>query len=104
MVFNLIFASNIILSCFFFFLFIELCFTIPEVIPQNSTPITYLVIPIGIPIEEQKAEMEIQPVTAEAKIRYDLKQYKPFWTSYSSIHFVSFLEWNDFLFHLYFSI
>ena len=65
MLFNLDFANNSILSCFFFFfLIIDLYFFISQVIPSAE-----LVIPIGLPIKEAKAEIEIHPVTVEAKIR-----------------------------------
>ena len=67
MVFNLIFANNTILSCFFFFfLFIDLYFLIPEVITQIFNPTAELVILIGMPTKEAEAEMEIHPVTTEA--------------------------------------
>ena len=47
MLFNLDFANNKILSCFFlFFLIINLHFLIPTVITQIFNPITELVIPI----------------------------------------------------------
>ena len=39
------------------------------VFAQISNPITKLVISIGIPIKEEKAEFELHPVTAEAKLR-----------------------------------
>ena len=41
----------------------------PAVIAQVFHPITELVIPIRIPIKEAKAEIEIHPKMAEAKIR-----------------------------------
>ena len=70
MLFNLNFASNTISSCFFFFfLIISLYFLIPVVIAQILNPIAELVIAIGILIKEAKAEIEIYPVTVEAKIR-----------------------------------
>ena len=54
MLFNLVFASNYILSCFFsFFLVIDLCILIPD-------PISELVISIGIMCKETKAEIEIK--------------------------------------------
>ena len=69
MLFNLAFANNIILSCFFFFfLIIDLYFLIPAVIKQIFNPTAELVIPIGIPIKEVKAEMEVLPVAIEIKI------------------------------------
>ena len=36
---------------------------------QICNPIAEIVIPIGIPIREEKAEIEIHPVIAEAKTR-----------------------------------
>ena len=69
LLFNLFFASNTILSCFFFFfLIIDLYFLIPAIIAQILNPIPELVIPIGIPSKEAKAEMEIHPITVEAII------------------------------------
>ena len=66
-VFNLDFASNTILSCVSFFsLIIDLNFFIPAVIAQIFNPIAELVNPIGIPINETKAEIEIHPVIVEA--------------------------------------
>ena len=53
----------------FLFLIIDLYFLIPAAISQIFNPITELVIPIRIPIEEEKAEIEIHPVIIEAKIR-----------------------------------
>ena len=70
MLFNLDFANNTILSCFFFFfLIIDLYFLIHGVIAQIFNPIAELVIPITIPTKEAKAEIEIHPVTADTKIR-----------------------------------
>ena len=64
------FTKNTILSCFFFFvLIIDLYFLIPAAIAQIFNLIAELVIPIGIPIKEAKAENEINPVIVEAKIR-----------------------------------
>ena len=69
MVFNLVFANNAILSCFFFFfLIIDLYFLIPAVIAQIFNPTAELVIPIGIPNNKAKAEIEIHPVAVETKI------------------------------------
>ena len=69
MLFNLDFANNTILSCFFFFfLILDLKFLIPAVIAQLFNPIAELVIPIRIPIKEAEAEIEIHPVIVEAKI------------------------------------
>ena len=70
MLFKLDFASNTIFSCFsFFFLIIDLYFLTPTVIAQIFNPIKELVIPIGIPTKEAKAEMETHPVIVQAKIR-----------------------------------
>ena len=70
MLFNLDFANNTILSCFFFFfLNIDSDFLIPAVIAQIFNPIAELVIPIGIPTKEAKLDMETHSVIAEANIR-----------------------------------
>ena len=70
MQFNLFFARNTILSCFFIFsLTIHLYFLIAAVVTQIFNPITKLVIPKGIPSKEPKAEVETHPVFAGAKIR-----------------------------------
>ena len=69
MLFNLDFANNTILSCFFFlFLIVDLYFLIPVVIAQIFNSSAELVIRIGIPIKEAKAKAEIHPVITEAKI------------------------------------
>ena len=69
MLFNLDFGDNTILSqFFFFFLIIDLYFLISAVISQILNPIAELVIPIRVPSKEAKAEVEIHPVIAEAKI------------------------------------
>ena len=68
MLFNLDFANNTILSCFFFFfLIIDLYLLIPAAIAQIFNPIAELVSPIGIPGKEAKAEIEIHSVIVEAK-------------------------------------
>ena len=89
MLFNLDFANNTILSCFFFFsLTSDLHFLIPaataqifllqnyfrtiaEYIKLNTlnNPIAELVIPLGIRSKDGKAEIEIHSVIVEAKIR-----------------------------------
>ena len=67
--FNLDFASNTILSCFFsLFLIIDLYFLILAAIEQVFSPIPELVIRISIPSKEAKSEMEIHPVIEKAKI------------------------------------
>ena len=66
---NLDFADNTLLSCFFFFfLIVDLCFLIGAVIAQIFNPIAELVIPIGIPTKEAKAEMETHPVIVETSV------------------------------------
>ena len=77
MLFNLDFASNPILSYFFFFIITDLHFSVAE-----------LVIPIGIPTKEAKAEIETHPVNVEITIsgQYNSKLYKLFYASYSIIH------------------
>ena len=42
----------------FRFLIVDLCFLIAAVIAQIFNPIAELIIPIGIPTKEAKAEME----------------------------------------------
>ena len=70
MLFNLDYANNTILLCFFFFFLInDLEFLIPAVIAQIFNPIVELVISIGIPTIEAKSEMKTNPVIVEAKIR-----------------------------------
>ena len=49
----------------FLFLIIDFYFLIPTVIAQIFNPIAELVILIGIPIKEAKAEIEIHPVIVE---------------------------------------
>ena len=44
-------------------------FLAPAAIAETFNPIAELVIPIRIPSKEAKAEIEIYPVTAAAKIR-----------------------------------
>ena len=69
MLFNLDFASNTILWCFFLFLlFIDLYFLIPAVITQIFNPVGELVIPIGIPTNETEAEMETHPIIVKIAI------------------------------------
>ena len=69
LLFNLVFANNTILSCFFLFFFIiDLYFLITGIVAQVFHPIAKLEIPIGILSKEAKAEIEIHPITVEAKI------------------------------------
>ena len=62
-------------------------------IAQVFNPVAELVIPIGIPTEEAKAEMETHPVIKEIKINgpYNWKLYKLFHAFYPLIHFGLFL-------------
>ena len=53
---------------FFFFLIINLYFSISAVIVPIFNPISELVIPAGIPAKDVKAEMETYPVIAENTI------------------------------------
>ena len=70
MLFNLDFANNAILSCFFFFfLLIDLYFLIPAAIAQIFNPVVELVLPIGISRKEAKPKIEIHPAIVEAEIR-----------------------------------
>ena len=78
MLFNLVFVNNTILSCFFFFfLTVDLYCLIPAVIGQIFIPTAELVIPIGIPTKEVKAETGTHPVTAEANINNNQYNFKP---------------------------
>ena len=51
-----------------FFLIIDFYFLIAAVIIQTFNHIAELLIPIGTPIKEAKAEMETHPVTVEINI------------------------------------
>ena len=69
MLFNLDFANDIILPCFFlFFLIIDICILIPAFITQTFNPIVELAIPKAIPIKEAKAEIKTYPVIVEIAI------------------------------------
>ena len=67
MLFNLDFANNTIITCFFF-LIIDLYFLIAAVNTQILYPIIELAIPIRIPTKEAKTEMETHPVIVEIAI------------------------------------
>ena len=74
--FNLNFANNTVLSCFFFFfLIIDLYFVIAAVIAQIFNPIAEIVIPTGIPTKEAKAEMEWLHLLLMLLILMALKQF-----------------------------
>ena len=69
-IFHFGFPNNTILSCFFlFFVIIDLYFLILAVIAQIFNPTAELVISVGTPLKEAKAETETHPVMVEAKIR-----------------------------------
>ena len=69
MLFNLSFASNTILSCFFFFFsVIELCSLFPASIAELFYPIAEPATCIRIPRKETKAAIEMHPVIVEDKI------------------------------------
>ena len=69
--FNLVFVSDTILSCFiFFFLIIEFFlffFFIPAVITQIFNPTAELVIPTAVQTKGAKAKMETHSVTVKTK-------------------------------------
>ena len=76
MLLNLVFSGNVILSClFFFFLIIDLYLLIAAVTGEIFNTIAELVIPIGAPNKEAKADIERHPVIAETKknVYYNLK-------------------------------
>ena len=98
MVFNLDFANNSILSCFFsFLLIIDQYFLIPSIIEQNFNHTAELVIPIEISAKKAKAEMETHPGTVEITIKRvhsitikrvnNSKLFKLFYVSYLLFHF-----------------
>ena len=69
MVFSLVFANKIFLSCFFFsLLIIDLYFLIPAVVAQIFYPTAEQVMLTRISTKKGKTEMEIHPVTAETKV------------------------------------
>ena len=61
MLFNADFANNILLYFFLFFSLIDLSYLVPAVITKNLNPIPEILIAIGIPAKEAKAEMETLP-------------------------------------------
>ena len=70
----------------FFFFVIDVHFSIPVVIAQSFIVAAELAIPTVISTKEAKADVEIHPVTVEAKIRkfsvLYLKSYKKFYDFY----------------------
>ena len=68
-VFNSVFATQTILSCFFFFFVInDLNFLISVVIELIFVPTEELKISIWIPTKEAKVGIETHPITTGAKI------------------------------------
>ena len=57
----------------FFFVMINLYFSFPAATAQIFNPTAELVIPIGVLTNEANAGIEIQPLTAEMKIRRSSK-------------------------------
>ena len=70
MLFNLDVANNTLSSTYTLitFLIIGLYLLIPAAIAQMFNPTAELLIPIGIPTKEAKAEIEIHPVIVDTKI------------------------------------
>ena len=70
---KLIFTNNAILSCFFFFLIIDLYFLILAIIAKIFNPIVNpiveLIIPLEMLIKEAKEEMKILIITSKTKVR-----------------------------------
>ena len=67
--FNLNFAKNTIFCDFSLFLIIYLYFLLPAFIAHIFNPTAELVIPIGMPSKEAKAEIQIHSIIVENKIR-----------------------------------
>ena len=67
--FNLVCANSTICTCSLPFTLIIDLLWISTFTAQISNHIAKLVIPIGIPTKEVKAEMEMHPAIEEAKIR-----------------------------------
>ena len=58
MLFNLVFAKNVISTWFlFFFLIIDLYVLIPAVIAQSFNPIAELIISVGMPTKKEKQKL-----------------------------------------------
>ena len=91
-----------------YLLFPFIYFLIPGIIIQIFIPSVELVIPIGIPTNEAKAEMDTHPVTVAIIIsksdQHNSKLYKVFDAVYSFIYFDLFLQSNNLLFHLFFAV
>ena len=58
-----------LINLLFFFSIIDVYFLIHAVVAHISNLIAELVIPTEVPSKEAKAEIEIHPVTVEAKLR-----------------------------------
>ena len=86
-VFNLVFANNTVLSCFFilFFLIIDLYFLIHAVVSQIFNYTAELAIPLVISTKETKSEIETYPVIAETKFtNYSVNIFCATYKAYSS--------------------
>ena len=70
------YAPAILLRFFFLFSINDLNFLILVVTVQIFNPIAALVIPTGIPSKEAKGEIEIHPLTTEAKHRKRSIQFR----------------------------
>ena len=67
MLFNLVFANNVILSCFFLFFVIYQLFNSCSYC-TSFNPAAELVIPTEIPIKEAKGEIETRLLNTEVKM------------------------------------
>ena len=63
------FKTSTLFNIDFLFLIIDFNFLFPAVITKTCNSVTELVISIGIPTKEAKAEVKTHPVTVEIKIR-----------------------------------
>ena len=72
---NLVFPFNTILS-YSFFLIIDFYFFVPAVIAEVFNLFTELAIPIGVPTNEAKVQIETQSITAEMRKTECSKQFK----------------------------
>ena len=101
--FNLAFACNTVLSCFFFFfLIIDLHFLIPAVIAKIFIATAELAIPTGTLTKEANSEIETQPLTAKTNqenVPSNSKTYTLFYAFCSLNHYVLFHLKGNFSFH-----
>ena len=87
MLYNIVFANDTSLWSFFFFFLI-----IAAVIAQFFNANAELVIRVGIPAKKAKVEIEKHPVTAEAKIRKCLLQFR-FVETFNLVHSMSLMKY-----------